>query len=197
MPIENTALSLKLWSLLASCVLLAGFPAAAQGLDRIYRCGNEYTNNPTQSQLKGCVALQGGNVTVVQGGRPAAKASSGKSSTAAAVPEASQSRVDPSQQRSRDSDARAILSAELRRAESQLANAQREYSGGQPAARVGEAPSGAAYAQRVAELKANVQRAEADVAGIRRELQRIGADVPAASGPVVGLGSANGSVIAR
>jgi hypothetical protein len=112
-----------------------------------------------------------------------------------AAPESTQSRVDPSQQKSRDSDARAILSAELKRAESQLADAQLAYGSGQPALRPGETPGTAAHAQRVAELKANVARAEADVVGIRRELQRLGVDAPASAGPVVGL--ANPAVVAR
>ncbi|MDP3423731.1 MAG: hypothetical protein Q8S32_08210 [Burkholderiaceae bacterium] len=195
MPTETTHPLLKLSPVLAGCVLLAGSVAAAQGLDRIYRCGNEYTNNPSQSQLKGCVALQGGNVTVVQGGRPPAKTSPTKSGGVGAAPESTQSRVDPGQQKSRDSDARAILSAELKRAESQLADAQLAYGSGQPALRPGETPGTAAHAQRVAELKANVARAEADVVGIRRELQRLGVDVPASAGPVVG--SANPAVVAR
>ena len=45
-------------------------PAWAQ--DRIYRCGNEYTNNAAQAKERGCKLVEGGNVTVVEGTRPAA-----------------------------------------------------------------------------------------------------------------------------
>ena len=47
-------------------------PAWAQ--DRIYRCGNEYTNNAQQAKERGCKLVEGGNVTVVQGTRPASTA---------------------------------------------------------------------------------------------------------------------------
>lgn len=200
MPIDTTPTNMKFWILLAGCMGFACSPAWAQAQDRIYRCGNEYTNSPTQAQLKGCVALQGGNVTVVQGGRTGgAKATTAKPAAAspAATPASSQAQVDPNQQKSRDSDARAILSSELRRAEAQLADVQRDYNGGKPVARADETQNGAAYMQRVAELKASLARAQADVAGIRRELQRIGGDVPAAAGPAPSAGGAGSAVVAR
>ncbi|HRM94958.1 MAG TPA: hypothetical protein PLO08_15270, partial [Alicycliphilus sp.] len=50
-------------------------PAWAQ--DRIYRCGNEYTNNAAQAKERGCKLVEGGNVTVVEGTRPAAAPSGG------------------------------------------------------------------------------------------------------------------------
>lgn len=193
MPIDTSPTTMKFWILLAGWTGFACSPVWAQTQDRIYRCGNEYTNSPTQAQLKGCVALQGGNVTVVQGGRTGAKTSTAKPANAApaAAPSSPQAQVDPNQQKSRDSDARAILSSELRRAEAQLADVQRDYNGGKPVARADETQNGAAYGQRVSELKASVARAQADVAGIRRELQRLGGDVPAAAS---GAGSA---VVAR
>ena len=48
------------------------FVAGSIAQDRIYRCGNEYTNTVPSPQTKGCKLLEGGNVTVVQGTRPAA-----------------------------------------------------------------------------------------------------------------------------
>jgi hypothetical protein len=167
-----------------ACGLLAcwvALPLHAQ--DRIYRCGNEYTNNPTPAQRKECKALEGGNVTVVQG--PARAASRPQGSTAATPAPASsdQPRVDPGQQKARDSDARAILESELRRAEVRLADAQREYNGGNPERRGDEARNHGKYAERVAELKSAVTRAEADVAGLRRELARVGAGAATAGAP--------------
>jgi hypothetical protein len=50
---------------------LIGLSLVAQAQDRIYRCGNEYTNTVPQGHEKGCKLVEGGNVTVVQGQRPA------------------------------------------------------------------------------------------------------------------------------
>ena len=61
--------------------LLLGLPLAASAQDRIYRCGNEYTNNAQQARERGCKLVEGGNVTVVQGARGA----SGSAAPAAAA----------------------------------------------------------------------------------------------------------------
>ena len=45
--------------------------------DQIYRCGNEYTNTVPSSQRTGCKLVEGGNVTVVEGTRPAAAPAGG------------------------------------------------------------------------------------------------------------------------
>ena len=57
------------WTGLLLLALCASAPAQAQ--DRIYRCGNAYTNTVTQEQAKNCKLVEGGNITVVQGTRPA------------------------------------------------------------------------------------------------------------------------------
>ncbi len=150
-------------------VALMAWPALAQ--DAIYRCGNEYTNNPAVAKQRGCTPLQGGNVTVIEGTRPspaAAPRSSGAGSGNTAP------RVDSAAQRARDADARAILETELRRAEERLAEAQKAYANGEPEKQGIEGRNHQRYLDRVAELKAAVGRAENDVAGIRRELQRLG-----------------------
>jgi len=152
-------------------------PAWAQ--DRIYRCGNEYTNNATQAKDRGCKLVEGGNVTVLQGSRPAAPApsggsgGSGASSSGSAASPANAPRVDAADQRARDADARAILDAELRKAESRLADLRKEYNDGSPQRSALELRNPQGYIERTAELKAAVTRAEADVAGIKRELARL------------------------
>lgn len=180
---------------LACAVFAGGAAGAAQAQDRIYRCGNEYTNSPTPAQKKDCTPLEGGNVTVVQGTRAtgnkggAANARAGGAAAASPAP-ADQARVDPAVQKARDSDARAILESELRRADARLQDIQREYNGGQPERRGIELRNPAVYTERVADLKASLARAEADVAGIRRELQRAGgAPAPAAGSAQAATGS--------
>lgn len=151
---------------LALCVLQAHAQA------RIYRCGNEYTNDPQVAKAKGCSVMEGGNITVVEGTKPVAPRSS---TPVAAAPRSAggNERVDPAAQRARDSDARAILEAELRKAEDRLAQARKEYANGEPEKQGIESRNYQRYLDRVAELKAAVSRAESDVAGLQRELSRL------------------------
>lgn len=150
-------------------------PAWAQ--DRIYRCGNEYTNNAAQAKERGCKLVEGGNVTVLQGARPAVAAPSGGSGTSSAgastAAPANAPRVDAADQRARDADARAILDAELRKSEARLADLRKEYNDGYPQRSALEMRNPQGYIERTAELKAALTRAEADVAGIKRELARL------------------------
>ena len=141
----------------------------AQAPNRIYRCGNAYTNTVTQEQAKNCKLVEGGNLTVVQGTRPA-KASSQAStaSTASSGP-----RVNTVEQKSRDSDARLILQSELKSAEERQVDLLKEYNNGAPERRNDEAPNSQRYRDRVADLKAKLARNESDMAGIRRELERL------------------------
>lgn len=155
-------------------------PALAQ--ERIYRCGNEYTNNAVVAKSRGCKVMEGGNITIVQGTVPQAGAASRASASPAAPRTAP--RNDSAEQRSRDSDARQILEAELRKAEDRLAQSQKAYANGQPEKEGIESRNHQRYLDRVAELKAAVTRAESDVSGLRRELGRMGGVPP------TGLGAA-------
>lgn len=162
------------WLLLAvSCVCLT----SVQAQERIYRCGNEYTNNATVAKAKGCKPMEGGNITIIQGpAQPSPKA--GGSAAPRSAPKA-----DSPEQRARDNDARQILESELRKAEERLSQAQKAYANGAPEKEGIEARNHQRYLDRVAELKAALTRAESDVNGLRRELSRMGgAPAPAAPG---------------
>src|SRR5690606_25335689 len=140
----------------------------AHAQERIYRCPGtpvEYINNAEQARSRGCTLMEGGNITVIEGVRPQA-ASPASGSAAARRPAAE--RVDTAAQRARDSDARAILETELRRAEERLAEAKKAYADGEPEKQGIEGRNHQRYLDRVAELKEAVGRAESDVAGIRR-----------------------------
>ena len=162
---------------LAAGALLAWVPAVAQ--DRIYRCGNEYTN-----QIKGrsdCKVVEGGNVTVVRGTVPAAAAparenggggaSAAPSQRVANAPAAAP-RNDSAEQRARDSDAKVILEQELRRAESRQAELTKDYNNGEPEKVGSEGRNHQKYLDRVAEMKASIARNQSDIDGIKRELAR-------------------------
>lgn len=145
---------------------------------RVWRCGNEYTNDATVAQQRGCKVMEGGNVTVVQSPRPTVTASSRSSSSSASSPPGSP-RVDSADQRARDNDARTVLESELRKAESKQADLLKEYNNGQPEKQGSESRNFQKYLDRVSEMKAQIDRNESDIAGIRRELGRLAP--PAAS----------------
>lgn len=160
---------------LFTLLLIASTPFAAWAQDRIYRCGNEYTNNATQAKERGCRLVEGGNVTVVQGSRPAAgpaPASSSSGSGAATSPP-SAPKVSSNDQKARDSDARAILESELRKAETRHADLVKEYNNGAPERNALDLRNPQRYTERTAELKASVARSESDIAGIKREIARL------------------------
>lgn len=153
-------------SVFAASLLVLTCAAGSHAQERIYRCGNEYTNTVHDPQSKGCKLLETGNVTVVQGLRPAASAPT------RLVASVSPQRIDPAEQKARDSDSVRILEAELRKAQERQLDLQKEYNGGDPERRPEELRNNQKYQERVAALKASLARNESDIAGIRRELAR-------------------------
>jgi len=149
-------------------LLMLGAPVAAQ--EPIYRCGNEYTNTRPDAKAKGCKLVEGGNITVVPAARQTRSAAPKPASTGE-VGGAAQ--VSASEQKARDSDARLILQDELKKTEARLQALKAEYNNGEPEKRTEETRNHQKYLDRVAELKANIARAESDLAGIRRELGRL------------------------
>ncbi|WP_234266899.1 MULTISPECIES: hypothetical protein [Hydrogenophaga] len=157
--------------LLPLAVAVMGTLSIAHAQERIYRCGNEYTNNAEAAKARGCKLMEGGNLTVVQGTQPQQQAAAAPRS--ASEPRPTASRIDSPAQRARDSDARAILESELRKAEERLTAARQAYANGEPEKQGIEGRNHQRYLDRVAELKASLDRAESDVNSIRRELSRL------------------------
>ncbi len=144
--------------------------AQVAGGSLVYRCpGNIYTDAITAQEAKdkGCRTLEGAPVTVVQGIRPRAAASA-----APGGPRPADSKVEPGEQRARDSDARRILENELRMEAERLAILQKDYNNGEPERR-GDERNYQKYLDRVAEMKAGIARKESDVAALRRELSKL------------------------
>jgi hypothetical protein len=159
-------------------------PAFAQG--KIWRCGNTYTNDEAQAKTQQCKPVEGGNVTVVLGTRVngAAAASASAPARDASAPRqsegSSERRIAASEQKTRDGEARAILEAELKKAEARLAELQKEYANGEPDKIGPEHKNYQKYLDRVAEMKANIERTEKDIAGLKRELGRSNGSTPTA-----------------
>ena len=167
-------------------VLLAALWLSATGLAQtpaeIYRCGNAYTNRPVAGA--DCARMGATPVTVIEGtrvhatpGAPVSPATTGAVSNprAAAVSDAApNTKVDAQAQRERDQQARQILEAELAKAIAAQAEIARLWNNGEPHKQGDEFKNPARYQERVAQMRMGLMRSESDIAGLRRELARLG-----------------------
>jgi len=149
-----------MWFMLKFVFALAlGIAAtAASAQDKVYRCGNEYTNIPKPSGATQCALITQGNVTVVPALKP---------------PPVNVPLARSDNQRSKDADARVILESELKKALALQGELRKEFNNGEPEKTGGESRNYQKYLDRVAEMKANLQRNEADIASLRREIARL------------------------
>jgi hypothetical protein len=169
---DDMRLPFPIPSVLVAAIACAIGHGAALAADEgtTYRCpNNDYKNtiSAKEAERLGCKKLEGAPVTVIQMSKPRP---SGTAVPAAAG--SSAARVDPAAQKARDSDARRILENELRMEEDRLAALKREYNNGQPE-RQGNEQNYQKYVDRVGQLSAEITRKEADVAALRRELQKL------------------------
>ena len=160
-----------------TAAVVAQTPASAV----VYRCpGNPvlYTDaiSAKEAKDKNCKVLDGAPITVIQGPKPrvAASASASPSPSPSPVAGPSGTRVDPVDQRARDSDSRLILDAELKREEERLAVMKTEFSNGQPERR-GDEKNYQKFLDRVGDMKSAIARKESDIAAIKRELIKLSA----------------------
>jgi hypothetical protein len=152
-------------------LLCMGHAAQASG---VYRCPGSpvlYTDtiSAKQAQEKGCKLLEGSPITVIQSPKSSRSPSANSTPTPSSGPSAT--RVDPTEQRARDSDARRILEAELAREEARLTALRQEFNNGEPE-RLGSERSGQKYQDRITEMKEAIARKEADIAALKRELAK-------------------------
>jgi hypothetical protein len=159
--------------LLAPLLVLASLGAQAQGT--VYRCPGPpvlYTDalSAKEAAEKGCRTIEGTPITVLQTARPRPGNAPAASSDSGA--RSGDTRVDAGQQRVRDDERRRVLQTELRQAEERLANAQKEFNNGQGERR-GDERNYQKYLDRMAELKENIARYEADVQALKREIAKL------------------------
>lgn len=176
-PLQGTRMNRLLRPLALTLALTSTLlPTLVGAQDRIYRCGNEYTNNATQAKERGCRLVEGGNVTVLSAPpirASASKSTGGTSASSSATSPSSAPKVTSNDQRARDADARAILEAELRKAQARQAELSKEYNNGAPDRTIQERTNPLLYTRRVDELKEALARTESDIAGIQREISRL------------------------
>jgi len=158
--------------LAAACLPLA---AVAQG-GAVYRCPGPpvlYTDalSADEARERGCRTIEGAPITIIQAPKPRPPVASG-SGAAASAARPGDSKVDPAAQRQRDTDARRILEAELKREEDKLAALKRDYNNGEPERR-GDERNFQNYLDRVSQMKAGITRTESDIAAIKREIAKI------------------------
>lgn len=173
--------------------LLAAGGAWAQSADAgkpVYRCPGPpvlYTDalTPAEARARDCRTIESAPITVVQGvrrpnaptstspsGGPAPAGTPNAAAAAAAAARPGETRVDPTAQRTRDTDARRILEGELRKEEEALASLKKDFNNGEPERR-GDERNFAKYQERVSEMRAAITRKEADIAAIKRELTKL------------------------
>jgi len=166
------------------CAWLLGaalLPRPVLAQEAVYRCGQEYTNAPRDASR--CERLPDQSVTVIPGLKPARvpapnpapmpaaaqpAASEPQAASAAAAPAA----TGDAPQRQRDQQARTIVVAELERTRQRHAELVQEYRQGAPAKTEADAASPQKYQERVAQLKAAIERHERDMDSLQRELAR-------------------------
>jgi hypothetical protein len=153
---------------------LIGLVGGAFAQGTVYRCpGNPvlYTDQITEREAKerNCRTIEGAPITIVQVPKPK---TTGAGSGNGAASRPADSKVDPGAQKARDTDSRRILSEELRRSEEQLAALQKDFNNGEPE-RLGSERNYQTYLDRVAGMKAAIQRKEGDIAALKRELAKL------------------------
>ena len=167
-------LFLERLSVLGTCALAVLCTSAAwaeEPAKPVYRCPGPpvlYTDalSAAEARDKGCRTIEGAAITLVQAPRPRPPASG------SGAQRPGEGRVDPAAQRARDSDARRILSDELKLEEGRLAALQKEFNNGEPERR-GDERNYQKYTDRVAEMKLAIGRKEADIAALKRELAKL------------------------
>ncbi len=163
---------MKRLALFGLCVVALNAATAQDASKTVYRCPGPpvlYTDALTlaEARERGCRGIEGAPVTVVQTPRRPTPVNG-----TASAPRAADSKIDPAAQRARDSDARRILNDELRREEERLAEMQKDFKNGEPERR-GDERNYQKYLDRVADMKTAIARKEADIAAIRRELNKL------------------------
>ncbi len=173
-----SALMTKVLTVLSVVLSTAAWAQAAPA--PVYRCpGNPvlYTDalSANEAKDKGCRTLEGSPITVIQGPAPKAKvvnAAVGGPASGGAAARPAEARVDPADQKARDTDSKRILAAELRKEEERLGALQKEFNAGEPERR-GDERNYQKYTERVAELKASIARKEGDIVSIKREIAKL------------------------
>jgi hypothetical protein len=128
--------------------------------DVIYKCGNELTNNASRAKQEKCKLVENGASVTIPNHQRATAVTKPASKGAIAKPKAA--KAQPLEQQKRDSDAKVIIAQELKKTETQLQDLQKNH------AQLTAAQDGA----KREELQQRINRAQADIVSLKRELSR-------------------------
>ncbi|WP_146187771.1 hypothetical protein [Limnohabitans sp. T6-5] len=160
------------WTAIASFVAflcaLCGAQAQAQAQEGVYRCGQEYTNAPRDKSR--CQLLNPQAVTVIEGTRPTLGGAT--AATADDRTKMEPSKAEGAAQKDRDAQGRTIVATELEKTRQQHAQLLQEYKQGESVQWKSETREQAQQQERMAKLKAAIERAERDMESLQRELAR-------------------------
>ena len=142
----------------------------------VWRCGQLLTNQPEPGQA--CEPLPRVDATVVEGTRvnglrAASSSMSGTSSVGAPRERAAGASAVSGTSSASSQQARVLLQAELREQEQRWQQLQSQWNQGRPVTTPQQPEGSPAYLDRVAMLREQLQRSEADLAALRRELARL------------------------
>lgn len=143
-------------------VLSSASMSPATNAQQVWRCGNEYTNNAVQARQQGCRPIEG-HVTIVHSDKPSPTRSTDAAST-------SSSQIAPAEQQTRNQGARAILQAELKKAQERLNTLLNEYNDGNPAKDALGLRNPQTHLDRIHDLKTKIERQRSDIESLEREL---------------------------
>lgn len=154
----------------AMAVAVGGLCVAwgVQAQQSVYRCGQEYTNAPRDKSR--CQLLQAQAVTVIEGTRPSLGGTG--SAPAEDRTKTEPAKAESSTQKDRDAQARTIVATELEKTQQQHAQMLQEYKQGATVLWSSESREQAKHKDRMAVLKAAIERAERDMESLQRELAR-------------------------
>ena len=154
----------------ALLICLTAAASAAQAQPTVYRCPGPpvlYTDGLTAKEAsdKGCRTIEGSPITIVQTPK--------SHSAVASEAQRDLARIDANQQKSRDDERRRVLENEMREAEKRMAAIQAEYQDGNGERQGDEARNYQKYLDRMAQLKASLNRQEADIQALKREISKL------------------------
>jgi hypothetical protein len=164
---------LKAWfGLIAAALAVVAVPAAGQS-NSYYVCegadgSRHITDNEADARkYKNCQKRGFEVPTIIPAPKlPAARPGNGGAATATPP---NFPRVDVAQQKARDEGRRDILEEELAKQEAKCATLKKDFNNGEPE-RQGNERNYAKYQERVAKMKEDVARCDADIVALKREI---------------------------
>jgi hypothetical protein len=149
-------------------LLAAACSVGAHAQSEVYLCVDDRGNKEYKNTggTKGCKRVELPGITTIEAPRvrPASAQTTAKVSAPADFP-----KVDGSAQKARDNDRRQILADELKNEEQKLAALKKDFNNGEPERQGGER-NYAKYQERVASMKADLERTEKNVDALKREI---------------------------